>query len=188
MIGFAQSSYRAFEGEPLSVQVQLVQDGRELQRTIEVVLITESRTAFGKTRFLLPWMYPYNPLIHSSLHCALDGSDYEPIDTFLTFSPDNTSLSVPVTVLDDSFLEPTESFALRLFPSGDISTAVFSPEVTEISIIDNDSKCTPKLVFSLKHSFVQGSIILLECLFWVELVSTSKSLAPPPIPHQSKTS
>ena len=56
IIGFAQSSYTVLEGEPLSVQVQLVEDGRELQRTVEVFLTTESRTAFGKTRSLLPYI------------------------------------------------------------------------------------------------------------------------------------
>lgn len=86
---------------------------------------------------------------YSPLCCSLDGSDYERIDISLTFSPDNTSLSIPVTVLDDSLLESQESFALRLLDFSDVSTAVFSPAVAEISIIDNDSKYTNQSQYSL---------------------------------------
>lgn len=69
-------------------------------------------------------------------------SDYGRIDTVLTFSPDNTSLSVSVDIQDDSLIESTETFALRLFLSSqDDNLLVFSPAITLISIFDNDRKC-----------------------------------------------
>ena len=65
----------------------------------------------------------------------------------LTFSPDNTSLSIPINIIDDSFLESQETFALRLLSFDEVSPAVFSPAVAVVTIFDNDSKyCVHKLL------------------------------------------
>ena len=52
VIGFTQASHTVFEGDQqISVEVGLLQDGRELQRTIEVFLTAEDRAAFSKNSF-----------------------------------------------------------------------------------------------------------------------------------------
>lgn len=59
----------------------------------------------------------------------------------MTFSPGSASLSIRLNIQDDSLIEPAETFALRLFPSGqEDPLIVFSPAVTLISVADNDRK------------------------------------------------
>ena len=62
VIGFTQASHTVFEGDQqISVEVGLLQDGRELQRTIEVFLTTEDRDASSKNS-LASILVPYTML------------------------------------------------------------------------------------------------------------------------------
>ena len=69
----------------------------------------------------------------------LEPGDYDRIDTVLTFTPQTTRQSLLIGIGDDSLIESTETFSLRLFPFEEEPSVVFSPSMTVISIIDNDS-------------------------------------------------
>ena len=83
------------------------------------------------------------------LNSLAGGSDYQHIfaiffNVFLTFDDANRQHSFNVTIIDDNDLEDAESFSLELryspFNASDPppSNILFSPNVSEVTIIDND--------------------------------------------------
>ena len=149
VVGFVRSIYFVFEGfdDNITVDVQLILGGRELQKSIFVTVLSEHRATSGNSTFSFSDL---TFIIHFYFF-AID-SDYDPIDTILTFSPGNTTQTVTVNIQDDSLLEPTESFSLRLFPPED-PLVVVSPGVTLISISDNDRKCACTKLLSIVSIF-----------------------------------
>ena len=65
--------------------------------------------------------------------------DYTPESVLLTFSPTNTRLTVPISIIEDSTNEETEEFFARLLfevaPTGRVE---LQPQQTTIQITDND--------------------------------------------------
>ena len=75
---------------------------------------------------------------------ALSGSDYESVNTTITFDPDNTRILVPVPVLEDDIDEEDEDILARLGlePGGGDQNVQISPDEAKLLIIDDDSKLT----------------------------------------------
>ena len=75
--------------------------------------------------------------------CA-DGTDYSAPagGQILQFGPGNTSFTVPLTIVNDSIFELTESLqAILSFPDGGDPPLVFlDPGVANITIFDDDGK------------------------------------------------
>ena len=65
------------------------------------------------------------------------------ISQTVTFTAGQTSLSVPVNILDDTLAEPLESFTTVLSsPDGDgLYFAIGAQEMATIDITDNDGAC-----------------------------------------------
>lgn len=68
---------------------------------------------------------------------AIAGSDYTPTNGTLTFSPGQTALTIPVTILNDTNTEPTEEFFMVL--SNEVSATLGFDAVANIDIVDDDT-------------------------------------------------
>jgi uncharacterized delta-60 repeat protein len=68
---------------------------------------------------------------------ATAGQDYLPVDTILTFAPNENSQSFYVTNLNDGLVEPLETIHLSLSEPSGLSILV-SPADTNVVIFDND--------------------------------------------------
>ncbi|HEY6166600.1 MAG TPA: Calx-beta domain-containing protein, partial [Verrucomicrobiae bacterium] len=74
----------------------------------------------------------------TSTGTAVAGADYLPLNGTLTFLPGETNHMFTVTILDDTFIEGTETIGLQLF--NPTAGALLGTNATaEIDIIDNDS-------------------------------------------------
>ena len=84
-----------------------------------------------------------SPVIGASVGCiGLYGSasndDFGPVNSTFPFAPSETSLTIDVSIADDTHHEPPESFTLALFaPAG----VVLAPanQIMTVHIVDNDS-------------------------------------------------
>ena len=80
--------------------------------------------------------------------------------------PGTTRLAFDVIIIDDSLIESSESFSLRLFPSEEESSVVFSPAVAVVTISDNDSKlnsCTLILFCNAVNNISNLANCFLHC-------------------------
>ncbi len=70
------------------------------------------------------------------------GSDYEAINTVLTFNADTTVIDVPITLLVDNFVEGNELFNTRItIVTQDVSAMIENNmPVAAVEIVDDDSK------------------------------------------------
>ena len=67
------------------------------------------------------------------------GSDYtQPGVTTVTFDPDQTSASYPVTILDDTNIEDTEIFTATLSTTG--SGVTIGDDTATVTILDDDGE------------------------------------------------
>lgn len=178
LVGFAQPVYEVSEGQNSVVEVRLnLAGGRELQRTVVVMVTSEDRSASSKLHASLAnsLFLSFSPLFyyssfltyHLCLIASLGEMDYIAITSVLTFDPQSErSMFVDVSAQDDSVIEPTESFTVRLssfeeggsgVPTTMLSPAtVFSPAEAVITIFDNDSKCSYNHFHYLISSFSVG--------------------------------
>lgn len=67
--------------------------------------------------------------------------DYRPVDTVLSFSESVTTIPVNVTLIDDNYLENTETLQVRfeIITQG-ASIEFFSAQTAPVTILDDDSK------------------------------------------------
>jgi choice-of-anchor A domain-containing protein len=106
---------------------------------------------------------------------ALAGQDYEPISTTLTFAPGVTSATVTVPVLGDRWLEPNQTFVLRLEP---IDSDLGATEAVG-TIVDDELCLGPEL---LRNPGAEADLADGEIPGWTEVESTQwqRRLTPPP--------
>jgi len=62
--------------------------------------------------------------------------DYEPRMATLKFAPGETSKTIPVSIIDDSYLEGAETFSVKL--SNAVGAMLGAPSTATVTIIDND--------------------------------------------------
>ena len=75
-----------------------------------------------------------------SLYCTTGGADYIPVNRDLVFDSTTNQFMMPVTIIDDDLLEPTERFQLTLATlDGDV---MLNPDRADVDILDNDRKWT----------------------------------------------
>ena len=77
---------------------------------------------------------------------AEEGTDYEPASGTLSFTPGETSGTIPVTVLDDTLLEPREESLLVLL-SDPIGAELDDPQALG-TIVDDESCAGPELLMN----------------------------------------
>ena len=79
---------------------------------------------------------PVNVVVYS----LADGNDYNSVGTFLlTFDSATTSIDVPVTIIDDTVFELTESFIVTLsFPGAPVPGVTLDPDSAQTTILDDD--------------------------------------------------
>ena len=78
------------------------------------------------------------------VHSLTDGNDYIGVGNFLlTFDSVNTVIDVPVTIVDDTVFELTESFIATVsFPGDPVLGVNFSPDSPQTTIFDDDGRCS----------------------------------------------
>ena len=75
-------------------------------------------------------------LLYSLAHTV--GDDFAPTTMTVTFQPGETSVIVPVPILDDSLIEPTEVFSASLSTTD--STVTVGDDTATVDILDNDGE------------------------------------------------
>ena len=114
MIGFEERAYNGSESEgEIQVVVAVLQG--ELSAPVRVRLFTTDAT-------------------------ALSSQDYDPINQTLTFSPDNTRITISLTVRDDDIDEEDEDLlaSLELSIEDDDQMVQITPDQATLTIIDDD--------------------------------------------------
>ncbi len=80
------------------------------------------------------------------------GSDYEAINTVLTFNASTTVIDVPITLLVDNFVEGNELFNTRItIITQDVSAMIENNmPVAAVEIVDDDSKLLFIVLWSIE--------------------------------------
>lgn len=89
--------------------------------------------------------------IETLTRSAIPGLDFNPVNLSFDVMPDETRLFLPVAILDDPYLEDTNSFTLRIASVSDNARIGFSDTVN-IRIVDNDFR--PNIRFAAESSEV----------------------------------
>ena len=78
------------------------------------------------------------------IHSLTDGDDYTGVGNFLlTFDSVNTDIDVPVTIVNDTVFELTESFIATLaFPGAPPTGVILDPDSARTTIFDDDGWCS----------------------------------------------
>ena len=80
---------------------------------------------------------------------ATPRQDYTPVDTIVTFDDCMRARALVIPILDDSVLEPEETFMIRLEPTADTPRGItFSPAEATVEISDNFDRATLSFVNS----------------------------------------
>ena len=76
--------------------------------------------------------------------CKDESIDFVPVNTNLTFTPELLPvMCVDIVIVDDTVLDPNESFLVQLLPLDANVTVVEGPlSETEVFIIDNEGRIT----------------------------------------------
>jgi uncharacterized repeat protein (TIGR01451 family) len=90
---------------------------------------------------------------------ALPGSDYIPSTGSLTFTPGMTTAVIPITILDDTQLEPDETLTVTLSSPQNLLLAM--PGTARLTILDNDSALADLNValMASSSSFPTGGVL-----------------------------
>jgi hypothetical protein len=88
---------------------------------------------------------------------ALGGSDYQPANDVLTFSPGQTSKQITILVNGDTQVEPNETFLVTLYNLNNASVG----KATGLGTILNDDSTTPTVQFSAASYSVQEDLTAL---------------------------
>jgi len=81
-------------------------------------------------------------LVHTRPLTATGGQDFYGFTRTLSIPAGSTSVTTPVSLVDDNAIEPTEMFQLRLLNP---VNATIANGLSEVSIIDNDTVAVPSL-------------------------------------------
>ena len=94
-----------------------------------------------------PLLYLFSPLSFSSALADFDitGNFNSEQRTRTAIAINSTRQSISITISEDTIFEGTENFTLELLVHGrrQLGITVAMPEVTTVTIVDNECRCTP---------------------------------------------
>lgn len=93
----------------------------------------------------------------------LGNADYTATSRVITFPASETTLIVPIPIMDDDVVEPEEFFTAMISEVTDESDVEITRDMTQVFITNDDSKSSLK--FSVPHCFL--SIDTLKGCFFV---------------------
>ena len=129
-IGFGVIQYFVSEAE-FSVDVTVSLFSGSLDTAVTVNIATMDGSAIGKDE-------QHRITILTSQLPPTAPSDYTTTELTLTFNSSITTVTIPISIIDDDILETNETFLLRL--SSEDPTLGVAPSDAMITIIDDDSK------------------------------------------------
>ena len=79
-------------------------------------------------------------LTHTHTHASTDPGDYTGVVRTLTFAPDESTLSIPIDIINDDIFEFDEMFNAVLSNPGPNDRVTLGVDTADITIQDNDGK------------------------------------------------
>lgn len=120
------------------VNVGIIKDGETTVYTRVNISTVQNGTAVGKSLFIIHFL-----TMTSILFFFPAGEDYFPVETEIIFSPSENVTTIAIPLVNDNIQESSEWFLVKLvLPADQVGVLLGSPEVSNITVEDDDRKCT----------------------------------------------